>query len=210
MNRIFLSLLAACRTRSSALGALVRLCVRGAFCSSVFPLARPLPSTASAAVAAGFVRRLRRYYGPVRLPATVHRRLAALGLPDAARGAIAAGDAGISRFSRREVPYVHGVSDRAGSLSGSRCRARACCLPPRLTASAPRTCLISRLNTRPARAPVNASPPPSRAPAHDSGSSWVASSFDVWLFHPLLSAGLSRRTVRSTITRLARAPRRSD
>ncbi len=39
---------------------------------------------------------------------------------------------------------------------------------------------IPRLNTRPARAPVNASPEPSRALAHDSGSMWLAtpSSYD--------------------------------
>lgn len=50
MDRCFLSLLAARRTRSSALGALPRLCVRSALLSGRFPLARPLPSTASAAV----------------------------------------------------------------------------------------------------------------------------------------------------------------
>ena len=49
MNRIFLSRVAACRTRSSALGAPSRLCVRGAFCWRRFPLARPLPSIPSAA-----------------------------------------------------------------------------------------------------------------------------------------------------------------
>lgn len=43
------------------------------------------------------------------------------------------------------------------------------------TASAPGTISFSRLNTRPACAPVNASAAPSRAPPHDSGSSWVAS-----------------------------------
>src|ERR1700730_2818392 len=48
VNRIFLSLLAACRTRSSALGAPCRLRVRGAFCCCRFPLARPLPSVPSA------------------------------------------------------------------------------------------------------------------------------------------------------------------
>ena len=49
MNRCCLSLWAACRIRSSALGAPTRPCVRGAFCSGGFPLANPLPSTASAA-----------------------------------------------------------------------------------------------------------------------------------------------------------------
>ncbi len=51
-----------------------------------------------------------------------------------------------------------------------------------LTASAPRSdhpCRggrrISRLDTRPARSPVNASPPSLSTAAHDSGSEWVAS-----------------------------------
>jgi hypothetical protein len=48
VNFAFLSRLAASRTRSSALGATIRLCVRVAFCSRVFPLADPLPSTTSA------------------------------------------------------------------------------------------------------------------------------------------------------------------
>ena len=34
--------------------------------------------------------------------------------------------------------------------------------------------VISRLNGWPARTPVNASPPPSQTPAHDSGPSWIA------------------------------------
>jgi hypothetical protein len=33
---------------------------------------------------------------------------------------------------------------------------------------------LSRLDTRPARTPVNASPTPSRAPTHDSGPLWPA------------------------------------
>ncbi len=48
MNRSFLSFLAACRTRSSALGAIVRLGVRVAFCCGRFPLVKPLPSIPSA------------------------------------------------------------------------------------------------------------------------------------------------------------------
>ena len=45
-----------------------------------------------------------------------------------------------------------------------RCRGSRCGLPP----------ASSRLDTRPARAPVNASPPPLRVAAHDSGPPWVA------------------------------------
>src|SRR5260370_8444209 len=49
VNRFFLSVFAACRTRSSALSASTRLSVRDAFCWLGFPLARPLPSIPSAA-----------------------------------------------------------------------------------------------------------------------------------------------------------------
>ena len=49
MNRCFRSFLAAWRTRSSALGASLRHCVRNALLSSEFPLASRLPSIASAA-----------------------------------------------------------------------------------------------------------------------------------------------------------------
>ncbi len=49
MNRFLLSFAAASRTRSSALCAPLRLCVRDAFCWRVFPLASPLPSASSAA-----------------------------------------------------------------------------------------------------------------------------------------------------------------
>src|SRR5437588_5778872 len=48
VNRVSLSLLAACRTRSSALGASSRLGVRDAFCGGRFPLVRSLPSIPSA------------------------------------------------------------------------------------------------------------------------------------------------------------------
>src|SRR5882672_9090512 len=43
-------------------------------------------------------------------------------------------------------------------------------------ASASRSECLSRLNTRPARSPVNASTPPLRAAPHDSGPMWVATS----------------------------------
>jgi len=45
-----------------------------------------------------------------------------------------------------------------------------------LTASASQRVLLPRLNTRPARSPVNASAPLLRATLHDSGPMWVASS----------------------------------
>jgi len=71
----------------------------------------------------------------------------------------------LSRFSREVCPYMPGVSDRAEPRHASRYRRVGCGLPPLLTASALRSGL-SRLNTRPARAPVNASLPPLRATTH--------------------------------------------
>jgi len=60
-----------------------------------------------------------------------------------------------------------GVFDRAGFRRASRWRRVGCGLPPTSTASAPRSATwISRLITRPARSPVNASPTRSPAPPH--------------------------------------------
>jgi hypothetical protein len=50
---------------------------------------------------------------------------------------------------------------------------------------------LSRLNTWPVRTPVNASLPPSRETAHDSGPLWIAMSFNVVDFHRLLLAGFT-------------------
>jgi PIN domain nuclease of toxin-antitoxin system len=124
----------------------------------------------------GVVRGLLRYYDPVRLLAIVHHRRAPLGFP--MRAAAAGADAvnrEISRFPCGKVLRVRGVSDRAGSGRSLRWRTSRCGLPPTSTASAPRSeTWISRLNTQPAHAPVNASPTSSRTPAHDSGSAWFA------------------------------------
>ena len=83
---------------------------------------------------------------------------------------------GISRFPHAVLPYVLGVSDRAGSCRISRLRHDECGLPPFSKASASRStrrsrgeAWISRLNTRPARSPVNASRPRLPATTHDSG-----------------------------------------
>ena len=133
---------------------------------SLHPLRRRLP---------GLVRRLRRYYGPVRLPASVHHRRASLDFPTRPAAPSAAGGHGISRFPREVFPRMHGVSDRAGLRRVSRYRRTGCGLPLLLQRRHPGGSVLSRLNTRPARTPVNASPPPSRAPPHDSGPVWVAS-----------------------------------
>jgi hypothetical protein len=122
----------------------------------------------------GLVRRLRRYYEPVRLPMSVHHRRTSLDFPTRPTTFTAVGRHGISRFSCEVSPYVHRVSDRAGPRRISRYRCAGWSLPLSPTASASRRKRLSRLNTWPARAPVNASTPSSRTAPHDSGSVWVA------------------------------------
>ena len=121
-----------------------------------------------------FVRRLRRYYAAVRLPAAVHHRRTSLDFtmrPKRAR----LGNRRISRFSRRLLPCMRGVSDLAGYQRSSPKRNVGCGLPLSPTGSASRAYGISRLNTQPALSPVNASPRGLPHATHDSGSSRLAS-----------------------------------
>ena len=122
----------------------------------------------------GLVRGLHRYHGPVRLPMSVHHRRTSLDFPMRPATPFVSGGHGISRFSCEVFPCVLGVSDRAGLRLTLRYRCTECGLPHSPTASAPRSKFLSRLNTRPARTPVNASTPPLRAAPHDSGPVWVA------------------------------------
>ena len=133
--------------------------------ASLHPLRSRLPS---------FVRRLLRYYRSVRLPGSVRHRRTSLDLPTRPKATAALGELGISRFPREVFAYVLGVFDRAGLWHTSRYRCTQCSLPLLLTASASRRKILTRLNTRPARSPVNASTLPLRAAPHDSGPMWVA------------------------------------
>ena len=60
-----------------------------------------------------FVRRLRQYYAAVRLPATVHHRRTSLDFTMRPMHHCLGGRRS-SRFSRRLLPYMPGVSDLAG------------------------------------------------------------------------------------------------
>jgi len=139
----------------------------------------------------GVVRRLPSSYGAVRLPASVHHRLSSLDFPMRSAAPSAADERGISRFPCEVLPCVPGVFDRAGSHRASRWRRVGCGLPPSSTASAPRSnppcggAWISRLDTQPARPPVNASPVELPPPAHDSGPSWAAnpSTYDSFIHY---------------------------
>src|SRR5882762_6191899 len=135
--------------------------------SSLHPLRCWLP---------GIVRGLPRYSRSVRLPRSVRHRRTSLDFPMRPRATAVLGDPGLSRFPREVLPYVLGVSDRAGLRCTSRYRCTGWGLPLSPTASASRSDLLTPLNTRPAHSLVNASTPPSRAAPHDSGSMWVATS----------------------------------
>src|SRR5205085_4178978 len=122
----------------------------------------------------GVVRGLPRYSRAVRLPRSVRHRRASLDFPMRPKATAALGRLGISRFPCEVSTYVHRGSDRAGLWHTSRYRCTRWSLPLSPTASASRRKVLTRLNTRPARSPVNASTPPSRAAPHDSGPMWVA------------------------------------
>jgi hypothetical protein len=115
-----------------------------------------------------FVRKLRRYYAAVRLPATVHHRRTSLDFTMRPKHHCLGGRR-LSRFSRRLLPCMLGVSDLAGHQCPSTMRDIGCGLPLTPTGSASRTVSISRLNTQPALSPVNASPSGLLHPTHDSG-----------------------------------------
>jgi hypothetical protein len=140
-----------------------------------WPAAFPPPPPRPGHCRPDVVRQLPRYYAAVRLPSAMTHRRTPLGFPmrSAPEGAE---DPGISRFPCEMFPRMRGVSDRAGSAAASPKRLHRCGLRSVSKTSAPRTsrssrrgACISRLNTRPARTPVNASPTPSRMCTHDSG-----------------------------------------
>src|ERR1035438_5838936 len=83
------------------------------------------------------------------------------------RPALPAGSNGVSRFSRMEFPCMPGVSDSAGPRIARAFATTRCCLPCRLTPSAPRTNLVLAAFQPPASTP-NAATPPATVP--DNGA----------------------------------------
>src|SRR6266404_4496831 len=159
--------------------------------SSLHPVRYRLP---------GVVRGLLRYYRAVRLPRSVRHRRTSLDFPTRPKATAALGELGISRFPREVFAYVHGVSDRAGLWHTSRYRCTRWGLPLSPTASASRRKILTRLNTRPARSPVNASTLPLRAAPHDSGPMWVATShsydFCIHYTSPVLTGAQGETTMK--------------
>ena len=139
-----------------------------------WPAAFPPPPPPPSHFRLGFVQRLLRYYAAVRpLSATAHRRTPK-GFPMRFALNVAA-DPGTSGFPRKVLSCMHGVCGRAGFGAGLPKRQPRCDLRLISTASAPRTtrsfchgACIARLDTRPTRTSVNASPTPLRMCTHDS------------------------------------------
>ena len=141
----------------------------------MFPLVDPLPSTDSAAAfRPGVVRPLLRYYGIVRLPAGVHVGRAAYGLPrpflaTIVRGNLLALPVPVRRVSTHARGLgLRGVKDRLAMIVGPHVAF------PLSEWGRHAEAFVSELNTRPACAPVNASPAVLPPPAHDSGLVWIA------------------------------------
>jgi hypothetical protein len=128
--------------------------------TSLHPLRRRLPD---------IVRGLRRYNRSVRLPGSVRHRRTSLDFPTRPKATADLGSPG----SRARCLRTCTGSLTARDSGTSRFRWTRWSFPLLLTPSAPRRKLLTRLNTRPARSPVNASTLPSRAAPHDSGPRWV-------------------------------------
>ena len=128
------------------------------------------------------------------LPSSVHHRRTSLDFPTRPAAPSARGEAGIFRFPRKAFPYVLGVCERAGARDASQYRRPGCGLPPPPTASAPQSNCLSRLDTRPARTPVNASPRPRglRCMTRGRRGSLSLRSYDSFIHNN--PAGFARRT----------------
>src|SRR6266436_5356591 len=191
-------LLATFRTPFRPCDAAAPCCAGTARACWTFSLVGALPSTLSAAPGAcpvalfdGFIGTMAPSDSPLLCMPDVRLSPSPAGL----RLSLTVGD-GVSRFSCIQFRGVPGVSDYVGPLSGSRSYAvTACCLPLQTTGSATSVCgfrssipcpslPLSMLRTR-----------TSRCAPQDSGSGWIRCSFPVGLFHSLLHAGLSRRSV---------------
>lgn len=101
-------------------------------------------------------------------------------------------DPEISRFPYKELPCMPGSTTTPG-WTGARVCARAHVAFRSLDSVGARDNTVSRLNGWPACSPTDASPTPSRRPAHGSGPMWFATPSSQWTF-TIYSLPVSRRT----------------
>ena len=172
MNRSFLSSIAAVRTRSSPGDTLARLgsgaCWLVPRSPRSPPFAPPTPapvaryrSPASQLLWRGLTSR------PRASPASAHH------LPGAGQTLLILAGGEISRFPCKELTHMLGSTTAPGRPSARAGAPGHVAFHSEHSVCVPRV-VFSRLNTQPMRTPVNASPRPSRASAHDSGTVWFA------------------------------------
>jgi len=126
-----------------------------------------------AALRRQFVRRLRRYYAAVRLPAAVHHRRTSLDFTMRPRRHrwVTAGSPG----SRASCFHACLGSPTARDTNAPcHCGLLVVAFPIPKQGRHPKLCPFSRLNTQPASSPVNASPSGLLHSTHDSGPLWLA------------------------------------
>lgn len=121
----------------------------------------------------GFVRRLHSYYAEVRLLFVVHQRLRLLAFPLRTLPLGGMVDPEISRFPYKELPYMPGSATTPGQTDARDC-APAHVAFRTVDGVGTRDNTLSRLNGWPVCSPTDASPTPSRMPAHGSGPMWLA------------------------------------
>jgi len=203
---------AALRMRSRACCRALRHGVRPLVCSTAFPLASSLPSTASAVGVGARQRTLfGRFVGTMERSDSLHPCITVVLLagfsvrtwlrwaradagPPGSRPHCCRACQGSSTPPGRPIPRHNGVVRVAFRVFGARRH--------------PRKAPISGLHTLPARSPVKASLAPLPGPVHDSGPAWVA--------NPSLSGtctlqhctGLSRHTRTLRLSRCLKRERR--
>ena len=169
VNFSFFLCLAACRMRASACDTVPRLCARPVLCWFAFPSASALGSTGSAADRSALFVGFPATTAKSDFPTSVRHRLRLLAFPIRTRPAT------------RRWSDVGSPGSRAKSVCTCQClrpRRAVCALAVSRTSvlpsvsgttSAPRKRELSRLDGWPVHSPVNASPMPSQASAHDWG-----------------------------------------
>ncbi|MCP1838697.1 hypothetical protein ACVIHI_008378 [Bradyrhizobium sp. USDA 4524] len=199
MNRSFFLSLAAARTRSSDWVMRARPCVRCMRRCSAFPLVPSLGSTHSSAgnpaLFVGFSATMPESDFSVSCISGYGSSPSRCG-PYPRRRKVA--DPEISRFPYKELPCMPGSTTTPG-WTGARVCALAHVAFRSLDSVDARDNTVSRLNGWPACSPTDASPTPSRRPAHGSGPMWFATPSSQWTF-TIYSLPVSRRTQSSAKT----------
>ncbi len=195
VNRSFFSRLARSRTRPSPVVTLSRSCARRMWVLSVFPSAPSLRSTGSASVPSDLFAGFPATMEGSDFSCFVHHRLRLHSPPRCgpAVGTTPEVEQEFSRFPYTELPYMPGSSTAPGREALAIARLARVAFRKPENRRHPGRISFSQLNGWPARSPADASPTPSRMPAHGSGPMRFATPSSLWTF-TTYSLPVSRRT----------------